>query len=569
MSRWLFIPAASILIGVTCLFWFFLGIPQNIVDVAGGKLDCVSYTPWDKGANPLDINYEVSEQRIREDLRKLSAYTNCIRTYSSIGTEGKVVPIADEVGLKIFLGLWIGENHERTDREIRAAQELVRKHRGAIQALIVGNEVLLRQEMTRDSLASVIKHVKELTGMPVTYADSFGPWLYHAPLADVIDFVTVHILPYWSDHEPAGVEDTLRQVEGDIATLRNAFPHKALVVGEIGWPSAGPDRGPMHLSVINQAKFVREFAAKAHHLGASYNIMEGLDQPWKRFFEGTVGGSWGVFNKDRQLKFPLQGPVSEYPDWPMRASLASVIGLMVLAAGLIAPRQLTPLRCLCLVALGFVFGNTTVQQVDYVTTTSYFFVEWIIGILGAVSTIGAAIVLAAIFLRADISTRSILPASLASIITILKRRSLPDINRSFALGILQWSAVLPAAVTSIILAISPSHRDVPWLLFWLPALAFLILHRRATNEAPNQHTVSQSVPARKTAGRQAEAWTAFVLVVSGILSFAEAQTAQGAAWLAISIGLALPWLPDFHDEIRSLRGSAIKPGSAQQGQHQG
>jgi exo-beta-1,3-glucanase (GH17 family) len=47
--------------------------------------------------------------------------------------------------------------------------------------------------------------VKSRVKQPVTYADVWEFWLRNPQLADEVDFITVHLLPYWED-EPIGLD---------------------------------------------------------------------------------------------------------------------------------------------------------------------------------------------------------------------------------------------------------------------------------------------------------------------------------------------------------------------------
>ena len=60
---------------------------------------------------------------------------------------------------------------------------------------MVGNEVLLRGEMTQSDLAATIRSVKAQVPVPVTYADVWEFWLRYREIYDAVDFVTIHILP--------------------------------------------------------------------------------------------------------------------------------------------------------------------------------------------------------------------------------------------------------------------------------------------------------------------------------------------------------------------------------------
>ncbi len=76
---------------------------------------------------------------------------------------------------------------------------LAKHYPDVIQSVVVGNEVLLRGELSAQDLGNVIREVKRQVPMPVTYADVWEFWQRNRDLQDAVDFVTIHILPYWED----------------------------------------------------------------------------------------------------------------------------------------------------------------------------------------------------------------------------------------------------------------------------------------------------------------------------------------------------------------------------------
>ena len=76
---------------------------------------------------------------------------------------------------------------------------LANRYPATVRAVVVGNEVLLRGEMAAGDLAATIRAVKARVKVPVTYADVWEFWLRNRDVAAAVDFVTIHILPYWED----------------------------------------------------------------------------------------------------------------------------------------------------------------------------------------------------------------------------------------------------------------------------------------------------------------------------------------------------------------------------------
>ena len=135
-------------------------------------------------------------------------------------------------------GIWLGRNRADNRREIEAALQLARRHPGTVKALIVGNETLLRGELAPATIGTYLEEVKRRSGLPVTYADVWEFWLKSPELAAAADFITIHILPYWED-DPVSAKDAVAHVREVRDRVQATFPGKEILIGEVGWPSAG------------------------------------------------------------------------------------------------------------------------------------------------------------------------------------------------------------------------------------------------------------------------------------------------------------------------------------------
>ncbi|MDQ1245025.1 MAG: hypothetical protein QG565_1366, partial [Campylobacterota bacterium] len=293
------------------------------------KLECVSYAPFSKDQSPFMFSdgMVISEDLVREDLTLLAKYTACIRTYSTVGLE-MIPKIARENGLKMLMGAWVSSDKISTQKEISTLIKLVNENQDIVKAVIVGNEVLLRGDVSETILANYIKQVKEaLPNTEVTYADVWEFWVKHPKIKDITDFVTIHILPYWED-DPMNIDQSighLADVRGEVEAI---LKDKNILIGETGWPSEGRAREDAIPSKINQAVFVREFVKLAEKEGWRYNIIEAFDQPWKRVNEGAVGGFWGLFDKERADKNVFSGDVSNFQNYK-KLALGSIFLVLV------------------------------------------------------------------------------------------------------------------------------------------------------------------------------------------------------------------------------------------------
>lgn len=298
--------------------WVWIGnpvlMPYPQVGPAG-KLFCVSYTPFRGLQTPLEPSTMIPAAQIDEDLARLAQLTDCVRTYSVDFGLDQIAGIAAKYGLKVMQGLWLSSNPAKNYYQIETAIALANKFPGTITSVVVGNEVLLRGDMTATELARTIRSVKARVHVAVTYADVWEFWLRNSDIASAVDFVTIHILPYWEDF-PISASRAASHVEAIRRQVVNAFPGKEILIGEVGWPSAGRMREGALPSPVNQARVIQNVLALSKRENFHVNIIEAFDQPWKRALEGTVGGHWGLLDgATRAPKFGWSQAVSNHPLW--------------------------------------------------------------------------------------------------------------------------------------------------------------------------------------------------------------------------------------------------------------
>lgn len=309
--------------------WWHLAAPVMMGGQGGAaRLPCLSYAPFRGSQNPLDPNLIVPPAQIAEDLAQLAKVTDCIRTYSIANGLDRVPELARAAGLKVIHGLWLANTATAAAanrQQIETTVALARDYSDVITGIVVGNEVLLRGEMTAQELAGVIRSVKARVGnIPVTYADVWEFWLRHREIYDAVDFITIHILPYWEDF-PIRATQAGAHVDEIRKRVAVAFPNKEILLGESGWPSAGRMREGALPSRVNQARVVTDIIALAQRDKFRLNLIEAYDQSWKRQLEGTVGGHWGLFAADtRALKFLPGTAVTNHTlwRWQMAAGVA-------------------------------------------------------------------------------------------------------------------------------------------------------------------------------------------------------------------------------------------------------
>jgi exo-beta-1,3-glucanase (GH17 family) len=471
--------------------WWWLGMPVQLPPsplAAGQKLYCVSYAPFRGSQNPLVEGTRVPPEQIEEDLALLAKYTDCVRTYSVDDGLDYVLQSARQHGLKVLHGVWVSGNPEKTRRQVATSIAYAKAYPDVITAIVVGNEVLLRGEMTAANLIAVIREIKAQVSMPVTYADVWEFWLRYPDVQNAVDFVTIHVLPYWEDFPiPAS------QAAAHLAAIRKqvaaAFPNKEIVIGEFGWPSAGRMREDARPSRSNQARAVIETLALAQRENIKVNIIEAFDQPWKRALEGAVGGYWGVIDRATDApKFNFAGgAVSDHPDWKAQAVAGIILAALAFggafAAGRgrgFAPNVWLKIGLLVLPP-AILFGWT----LETVVIESFSAGSWLRSIAFAATAAVAPIVCAA----ACAAGR---PAP--SFASLLGRTGKRHGALDCALGGTRIALMLLAVEAALGLVFDPRYRDIPFAPLTAAAAPFLVLlfttERRAGSRA-----AAESVPA--------------------------------------------------------------------------
>jgi exo-beta-1,3-glucanase (GH17 family)/cellulose synthase/poly-beta-1,6-N-acetylglucosamine synthase-like glycosyltransferase len=293
------------------------------------QIDGFSFQPFQKDQDAIAGDLPTVAQ-IDSDLALLAGKTSAVRTYSALGTLGDVPRLARKHGIKVTVGAWLSDDLDLNRREVERTIQIANAHAN-VNRLIVGNEVVLRYENRVDDLApsdlfAHLERVRRATKQPVSTAEPWHIWLRYPELVEHVDYIAVHLLPYW---EGIDVQAAVQHSIEGVRAVEERYPGKPVVIAEVGWPSDGRTREAAVASPSNQALFLRRFLAHAERAGYSYFVMEAFDQPWKEQAEGKAGAYWGVYDADRNAKFEFRAPIVRVPGWHVLAA-ASVIASVVL-----------------------------------------------------------------------------------------------------------------------------------------------------------------------------------------------------------------------------------------------
>jgi glucan 1,3-beta-glucosidase len=450
--------------------WAWLGAPLAMPETplsASEKLYCLSYSPFRGRQTPLDANTVIPAAQIDEDLARLAKITDCVRSYSTEFGQDEIAGIAARYGLKVMQGLWLSGHADKNREQIESVVALANKYPGTIRSVVVGNEVLLRGEMSSADLAATIRAVKARVSVPVTYADVWEYWLRNADVATAVDFITIHILPYWEDFPiPARtaathVDSIRRQVAAD-------FAGKEVIIGEVGWPSAGRMREGALPSPANQARVIQDVLALAKRENFRVNVIEAFDEPWKRALEGTAGGHWGLLDDaTRTPKFTWGEAVSNHPHWKVEAAGGILFAVLVFSAAIVARRGATvsPVYWLAVTANAIAGGALIGWSIANVPVESLGVAGW----LRSLAFVGVAL-LAPPVLSAAMTRNTAIPR--------LSRLLSPGAQRSreplaLLVGTILIAALLLAILSALGLVFDPRYKDFPFAPLTAAAVPFL------------------------------------------------------------------------------------------------
>ncbi len=317
--------------------WALVNAPADAPQWRGGPVAGLSFNPYRPGQDPRQ-NDQPTIAEIENDLNLLQSRAGALRTYGVAGVLGDIAALAGARGFSVMPGAWIGRDPVRNRREIDLLAAIA-QHNPAIERVLIGNEAVLRGDIEIPALIAELARARRQTGVRVGTAEPWHIWLASPALAQAVDFIGVQILPYW---EGLPVEAAVDYAFMRLDEIRAAYPDKPILVTEIGWPSAGPARGGAVASLVNQARFVRQFVVAAQKQSLEYFIVEAFDQPWKIAQEGKAGANWGLYDAARKAKFAWTGPVTERKAWPLWALAAIMLGLVPTALYIRARPDLRP-----------------------------------------------------------------------------------------------------------------------------------------------------------------------------------------------------------------------------------
>ncbi len=260
------------------------------------KIHGLSFSPYVEGQGPGTV---LEEAQIRERLAIIEPYTKWIRSFSC--TEGhELIPaIAREKGLKTMVGIWLDDDLEHNELELENAIRIAGE--GHVDILAVGNEVLLRGDLTEDELLDYMRRAKEgAPNVEVGYVDAYFEFVDYARVTEACDVLLANCYPFW---EGCPAEHALLYMKDMYRCVSNVANGKRVIISETGWPNIGTAEDAAVPSLENAIKYFVDTFRWAEDEGIEIFYFSSFDESWKVGAEGDVGAYWGLWDKDGKPKY--------------------------------------------------------------------------------------------------------------------------------------------------------------------------------------------------------------------------------------------------------------------------
>ena len=265
-------------------------------EILENKIHGLSFSPYIEGQGP---GTEIGESQIRERLAIIAPHVRWIRTFSCTEGHEMIPAVAHEMGLKTLVGVWLDDDKEHNELELENAIRIAKE--GHVDILGVGNEVLLRGDLTEDELLDYIARAKAaLPGIDVGYVDAYFEFADHPRITEACDVLLANCYPFW---EGCPAEHALLYMKEMYYRVIGVANGKRVIISETGWPNIGTPEGGAEPSFENAIKYFVDTYRWAESEGIEVFYFSSFDESWKVGAEGDVGAYWGLWDKDGKPKY--------------------------------------------------------------------------------------------------------------------------------------------------------------------------------------------------------------------------------------------------------------------------
>lgn len=257
----------------------------------------ICFSPYEEGQ---DLNDELSEEQISRRMQIIQPHTKWVRSFSCTKGNEYIPKIAKQNNLKTVVGAWISDDEAKNKAEVAELVSLAKA--GLVDVAVVGNEVLLRNELSEAEVLDYIQKVKNLIpdGIPVAYVDSYFIFDQYPSLIEACDVILINCYPFW---EGADVDISPSYLRYMHQLIKRQADGKPVIISETGWPSDGESTENAIPSKLNAMKYFINVNQWAQQEQVELFYFSSFDESWKIHHEGDVGQRWGIWDKNEKLKY--------------------------------------------------------------------------------------------------------------------------------------------------------------------------------------------------------------------------------------------------------------------------
>lgn len=263
----------------------------------GSGIHGVCFSPYEAEQQLGDV---LTREQIERRMDIIKPSTKWVRSFSCSDGNELIPEVAHEKGLKTMVGAWISLDKDKSQEEIDTLVELANK--GFVDVAVVGNEVLLREELTENEIINYINKVRSALpdSIPVAYVDAYYQFIERPALVDACDLILANCYPFWE-----GIENEISalSVKRMYELTKEKANGKKVIITETGWPTKGEIVGEAAPTEENAMKFFIKIQKWANEDRVELFYFTSFDEPWKVAYEGEVGAQWGIWDKNENMKF--------------------------------------------------------------------------------------------------------------------------------------------------------------------------------------------------------------------------------------------------------------------------
>jgi len=241
----------------------------------------------------------LSEEQIMRRMEIIAPHTQWVRSFSCTDGNELIPKIAREKGLKTIVGAWLGTDKAKNEVEIAQLIHLAKK--GLVDIAVVGNEVLLRNELTENEVLQHLKDIKySIPNVPVSYVDTYFELAKRPEIIANCDIILANCYPFW---EGCNIDEAPIYLQKMFEMVNFAAQGKKVIITETGWPDSGENVHAAVPSPENTIKYLIASNQWAKQEKIDLFNFSSFDEAWKVHHEGEVGQSWGIWDKNENLKY--------------------------------------------------------------------------------------------------------------------------------------------------------------------------------------------------------------------------------------------------------------------------